>query len=95
MTCTSVVNTRTSTIPQVVPVLSHNVASVFVSYLSLSAPVCLSEDQLVGDESTAEADGRERSVLGSNRKRFFDPRTFGIGEDGESIHWALVHQIID
>lgn len=41
----------------------------------------LCEDQLVGDESTAEADGRERSVLGSNRKRFFDPRTFGIGED--------------
>ncbi|XP_051283059.1 prothrombin [Dicentrarchus labrax] len=40
----------------------------------------LCEDPLLGEDTTSETEGRERSVLGPKKKIFFSPRTFGQGE---------------
>nr|XP_019969401.1 PREDICTED: prothrombin [Paralichthys olivaceus] len=41
----------------------------------------LCEDQPLGQESTSQTEGRERSVLGQNRRTIFNVRTFGNGEN--------------
>ncbi|XP_035533307.1 LOW QUALITY PROTEIN: prothrombin [Morone saxatilis] len=50
--------------------------NVTVDYCDLE----LCEDPLLGEETTSETEGRERSVVGPKKKIFFSPRTFGEGE---------------
>ncbi|XP_070711773.1 prothrombin [Pempheris klunzingeri] len=50
--------------------------NVTIDYCDLE----LCEDPLLGEDSTTETEGRERSVAKPTRKMFFSPRTFGQGE---------------
>lgn len=52
--------------------------------LPVSPPVCLPDDPLLNDDLTTETAAMERSVLTPAKKTFFNPRTFGEGEAGES-----------
>lgn len=58
-------------------------------YLQLTC-LCrtVSEDPLIGGDELTTNQERERSVLGSDRKLFFSPRTFGQGERGE-FNWFV------
>lgn len=70
--------------PLRVPVLLQNITQVISELSPYLLPVCLPEDPLVGDVSTTETQGMERSVLAPARKTFFNLRSFGQGENGES-----------
>ncbi|KAM9328273.1 prothrombin [Pholidichthys leucotaenia] len=51
--------------------------NVTIDYCDLE----LCEEQLLQPEQETVTEGRERSVLGPKKKNFFNPRTFGQGED--------------
>lgn len=45
-------------------------------------------EDLLSEEETVDAGAQQRTTLSSSKKRFFNPRTFGQGEDGK--HWLIL-----
>lgn len=42
-------------------------------------------EDLLSEEETLDTGAQQRTTLSSSKKRFFNPRTFGQGEDGKPL----------
>lgn len=42
-------------------------------------------DDLLSEDETLDTGAQQRTTLSSSKKRFFNPRTFGQGEDGKLL----------
>lgn len=42
-------------------------------------------EDLLSQEETLDAGAQQRTTLSSSKKRFFNPRSFGQGEDGKPL----------
>lgn len=45
-------------------------------------------EDLLSEDETLDTGAQQRTTLSSSKKRFFNPRTFGQGEDGK--HWLIL-----